>query len=244
MESEAQNSSAKKTLNQSTQAQVLVAEDDVPLAHFLQRGLESDRYTVDLAHDGEAAFQAIAQTQYDLLLTDLNLPKLDGISLLKQIRATTPRLPVLVLSARGSLEDRITTLDSGADDYLVKPFSFQELMARTRALLRRNTGNPRRIIQIADLILNRAEFRVERAGKKIDLTAKEFDLLEYLMINARHPVTRAMIMENVWRSSYDGSTNLVDVYIKYVRDKVDTDSLPKLVRTIRGVGYVLTDEVA
>jgi len=239
-----QLSSVKAALHQSSQAQILVAEDDVPLSHFLQRGLEGDRYSVDLAHDGEAAFHAVSQTQYDLLVTDLNLPKLDGISLLKQIRATTPRLPVLVLSARGGLEDRIATLDSGADDYLVKPFSFQELMARTRALLRRNGNNPHRVIQVSDLTLNRAEFRVDRAGKKIDLTAKEFDLLEYLMVNARHPVTRAMIMENVWRSAYDGSTNLVDVYIKYVRDKVDTDFANKLVRTIRGVGYVLTDEVA
>jgi DNA-binding response OmpR family regulator len=244
MDSAAQDRSVSNTSHHSTHAHVLVAEDDVPLAHFLQRGLENDRYAVDLAHDGEAAFQAVSQNQYDLMVTDLNLPKLDGISLLKQIRSTTMRLPVMVLSARNSLEDRIMTLDCGADDYLVKPFSFLELMARTRALLRRNSATPHRTIQIADLIIKRAEFRVERAGKKINLTAKEFDLLEYLMMNARHPVTRAQIMESVWRSSYDGSTNLVDVYVKYVRDKVDTGFSSQLVRTIRGVGYVLTDEVA
>jgi DNA-binding response OmpR family regulator len=239
MEFETLDVEKKTTSSLPMQARVLVAEDDVPLANFLQRGLKNDQYSVDLAHDGEAALQAISQNPYDLLVTDLNLPKLDGIGLLKQVRATTSRLPILVLTARGGVEDRITTLDSGADDYLVKPFSFQELMARTRALLRRNSGNSVGPIQVGDLLLNRSEFRVERAGKKIDLTAKEFALLEYLMMNARHPVTRAMIMENVWKSPYDGSTNLVDVYVKYVRDKVDSDFASKMVRTIRGVGYVL-----
>jgi len=224
-------------------AQVLVAEDDIPLAHFLEKGLRSDQYMVELVHDGEAAVQALTQNQYSLLILDLNLPKLDGLALLKQVRPQAPKLPILVLTGRSRLEDRIMALDSGADDCLIKPFSFQELTARTRALLRRN-GNPSGFsgpVQVADLILNRAEFRVERAGRKLDLTAKEFALLEYLMMNARKPVTRAMIMENVWREAYDGSTNLVDVYVKYVRDKVDSGAPTKLVRTIRGVGYVLAE---
>jgi len=221
--------------------QVLVADDDVPLAHFLRRGLQGHQYDVHLAHDGEAVLQEISTHQYGLLILDLNLPRLDGMSLLPRLRPMAPSLPVLVLSARNGLEDRISALDAGADDYLVKPFSFQELSARARALLRRKGKGSGDVLQVADLILNRAEFRVERAGKKIDLTAKEFALLEFLMANARRTLTRAMIMEEVWKAPYDGSTNLVDVYIKYVRDKVDTGFPVKLMRTARGVGYVISD---
>ncbi|HXY14413.1 MAG TPA: response regulator transcription factor [Terriglobales bacterium] len=241
MELENANTANQELARRSNQSRVLVAEDDIPLARFLQRGFQDNEYDVDLVHDGEAAVDALFQGEYDLLVTDLNLPRLDGVSLLKRIRATTSRLPILVLTARGAVEDRITSLDSGADDYVVKPFSFQELMARTRALLRRHNSTSVGQIQVGDLMLNRDEFRVERAGKAIDLTAKEFALLEYLMVNARRPLTRAMIMENVWKTSYDGSTNLVDVYMKYVRDKVDADFSPKLLRTIRGVGYLLSD---
>jgi len=220
---------------------VLIAEDDIPLAHFLRRGLTGDRYAVDVVHDGEAALQSLGMTQYSLLILDLNLPRVDGLTLMKQIRPTSPHLLIMVLTARSGVEDRIAAFENGADDYLVKPFSFQELIARTRALLRRNGTASEGPVQVGDLVLNRSELRVERAGKRIELTGKEFALLEYLMMNARRPVTRAMIMENVWRAAYDGSTNLVDVYIKYVRDKVDAESPNKLVRTIRGVGYVLTD---
>jgi DNA-binding response OmpR family regulator len=223
------------------QAQVLIAEDDIPLAHFLQRGLQTDKYAVDLVHDGETALAAVAKTQYSLLILDLNLPKLDGMTLLKQVRPTMPSLPVLVLTGRNRLEDRVTALDGGADDCLIKPFSFHELTARVRALLRRNGKGSGGVVQVGDLILNRPEFRVERAGRKIELTAKEFALLEYLMMNARRPVNRAMIMENVWKAPYDAKTNLVDVYVKYVRDKVDTGDCAKLIRTVRGVGYVLAD---
>ena len=220
---------------------VLVAEDDVPLAHFLQRSLQGSRYDVHLAHDGETTLQELSASPYGLLILDLNLPKIDGLALLRRIRPIAPNLPVLVLSARNGLEDRVTALDGGADDYMVKPFSFQELIARSRALLRRNGANPGAVLQVGDLILSRAEFRVERAGKKIDLTAKEFALLEFLMMNAKRTVTRAMIMEQVWKTPYDGRTNLVDVYMKYVRDKVDSGFPTKLLRTARGVGYVITD---
>jgi DNA-binding response OmpR family regulator len=223
------------------QAQVLIAEDDIPLAHFLKRGLQTDKYTVDLVHDGETALAAVSKTQYSLLILDLNLPKLDGMALLKQVRPTMPDLPVLVLTGRNRLEDRVIALDGGADDCLIKPFSFHELTARVRALLRRHGKASRGVVQVGDLILNRPEFRVERAGRKIDLTAKEFALLEYLMINARRPVNRTMIMENVWKSPYDAKTNLVDVYVKYVRDKVDIGDCTKLIRTVRGVGYVLAE---
>jgi len=221
----------------------LVADDDVPLSQFLRRGLQSEYNGVDVVSDGEAALQSLSQTRYSLLILDLNLPKRDGISILQEIRPKAPMLPIMVLTARSRLEDKIMALDAGADDCMVKPFSFHELLARTRALLRRNAGaGSHTTLRVGDLTLNRSELRGERAGKKLDLTAKEFTLLEYLMLNSPQPVTRAMIMENVWKDSYDGSTNLIDVYVKYVRDKVDTDFPAKLLHTIRGVGYVLREK--
>jgi DNA-binding response OmpR family regulator len=223
------------------QAQVLIAESDIPLAHFLKRGLHSDKYSVDLVHDGEAALAALSRAHYSFLILDLDLPKLDGMTLLQRIRPTMTTLPVLVLAGKDRLEDPGAVLDGGADDCLAKPFSFHELSARVRALLRRSGKVSRDILQVSDLVLNRPEFRVERGGKKIDLTVKEFALLEYLMINARGLVNRSMIMENVWKAPYDAKTNLVDVYVKYVRDKVDSGNPVKLIRTVRGMGYVLTD---
>jgi two-component system, OmpR family, copper resistance phosphate regulon response regulator CusR len=231
----------KPSVSSDNLAQVLIAEDDIPLAHFLKRGLQTDKYAVDLVHDGQAALDVVGKIPYSLLILDLNLPKLDGMALLRQVRPTMPDLPVLVLTGRNRLEDRVTALDGGADDCLIKPFSFHELTARVRALLRRHGKGSGGIVQVGDLVLNRPEFRVERAGKKIELTAKEFTLLEYLMTNARRPVSRTMIMENVWKSPYDAKTNLVDVYVKYVRDKVDVGDCLKLIRTVRGVGYVLAD---
>ena len=221
--------------------QILVAEDDVALAQFLRKGLERQRYAVDVVHDGESVLRVLAGTQCDLLTLDLNLPHLDGMSVLKQLRPAKPRLPILVLTGRATLEDRIQALDTGADDCLTKPFSFVEFSARVRALLRRNTGPAGGVLRVGDLVLNCEEMRVERTGQRIDLTAKEFAVLEYLMLNARRPVTRAMIMENVWKAAYDPKTNLVDVYVKYVRDKVDQNFTPKLIRTVRNIGYVLAD---
>ncbi len=228
------------SLASSTHPHVLVAEDDVPLAQFLKRGLQNN-YSVDVVHDGDSAAQAVRGSQYDLLVLDLNLPKIDGMELLNQLRPTMPNLPVLVLTGRARLEDRVMALDSGADDCLTKPFSFHELSARIRALMRRNGRNSARIIQVGDLVLDREELRVERGGKRLDLTSKEFSVLECLMINARRPVTRAMLMEYVWKAAYDASTNLVDVYVKYVRDKIDGGFPVKLLRTIRGVGYVVAE---
>jgi two-component system copper resistance phosphate regulon response regulator CusR len=228
-------------INQPPIAKLLVAEDDVPLANFLSRGLQAQKYEVQVVHDGDDAWQALSKDQYNLLILDLNLPKIDGMALLSRVRPIIPNLPVLVLTARSQMEDRIQALDGGADDCMVKPFSFQELTARSRALLRRNRNSAAGVLRVGDLVLNRADFRVERSGKKIELTAKEFALLEFFMMNARRTVTRAMIMEEVWKSAYDGSTNLVDVYVKYVRDKVDGDFEIKLMKTVRGIGYVLTD---
>jgi DNA-binding response OmpR family regulator len=177
-----------------------------------------------------------------LLILDLNLPKMDGVAVLNHVRPKQPQLPILVLTARTEVEDRVLSLDSGADDCLLKPFSFSELLARVRALLRRNPFLPGSALQIGDLTLDGREFRVERAGKRINLSGKEFALLEYLMRNARQTVTRAMIMEHVWNMPFDNSTNLVDVYVKYVRDKVDNAEFStQLIRTVRGVGYVLSD---
>ncbi|MGA3193538.1 MAG: response regulator transcription factor [Terriglobales bacterium] len=234
----------KPSAQPSYSSRFLIAEDDVPLSQFLRRGLQSEKSGVDVVNDGETALQALSQTRYSLLILDLNLPKRDGMSILQEIRPKSPMLPIMVLTARSRLEDRIMALDAGADDCMVKPFSFQELLARTRALMRRNvgSGSSRTTLQVGDLSLNRSELRAERAGKRLDLTAKEFVLLEYLMLNAPQPVTREMIMENVWKEPYDGSTNLIDVYVKYVRDKVDKDFPSKLLRTIRGVGYVLSDK--
>lgn len=230
------------TFHPDSGSRVLVVEDDVPLAQLLRHQLELQSYAVSTAHDGESAQQAIQDGRFDLVILDLNLPKLDGMSLLHQIRPTMPRLPVLVLTARNRVEDRALSLDTGADDCMVKPFSFVELYARVRALLRRSSGPVSRVSQVADLVLNREQRRVERNGRRIELTAREFDLLEYLMRNAGRPVSRTALMEEVWHVPFDPSTNVVDVYMKYVRDKVDGPEERKLVRTVRGVGYVLVDD--
>ena len=218
---------------------ILVVEDDTPLATFVRKGLEAEHYAVDTAVDGEQACSMALESDYDLLVLDLNLPKLDGIEVLRTIRARKQNLPVLVLTARSRIEDRVQALDSGADDCLNKPFSFTELSARVRALLRRGPRTVDTVLQIADLELDRVERKVKRAGKFIDLTAKEFALLEYLLRNAGRRVTRNMIIEHVWNLSFDTSTNIVDVYVNYLRRKVDDGYNPRLIHTVRGVGYEL-----
>jgi len=227
--------------NAKCPVQILVAEDDIALAQFLRKGLERQRYAVNVVYDGQSVLGRLADLHCDLLTLDLNLPNLDGMSVLQQLRPSQPRLPILVLTGRAALEDRIQALDAGADDCITKPFSFVEFSARVRALLRRNAGPAGGVLRVGDLVLNREEMRVERTGQRIDLTAKEYAVLEYLMLNARRPVTRAMIMENVWKAAYDPRTNLVDVYVKYVRDKVDQNFVPKLIRTVRNIGYVLAE---
>ena len=216
---------------------VLMAEDDVALAQFVSQGLEAEHYTVDVCPDGEQALTAAHDIDYDLIILDLNLPKLDGISVLRQLRLKKPTLPVLILTQRGRVEDRVQCLDTGADDYLPKPFSFSELSARIRALLRRSHLPSEAVLAIGDLKLDRIEHHVERSGRRIDLTTKEFALLEYLMRNCGRCVTRAMIIEHVWNLTFDTTTNVVDVYINYLRRKVDDGHGTKLIRTVRGVGY-------
>jgi two-component system, OmpR family, copper resistance phosphate regulon response regulator CusR len=216
---------------------VLIAEDDAALAKFVSQGLEAEHYTVDVYSDGEQAGAAAHVIDYDLIILDLNLPTLDGVSVLRQLRAKKPTLPVLVLTQRSRVEDRVQCLDTGADDYLPKPFSFSELSARIRALLRRSHLPSQSVLVIDDLKLDRIEHRVERSGRRIDLTAKEFALLEYLMRNTGRCVTRAMIIEHVWNLTFDTTTNVVDVYINYLRRKIDDGHVTKLIRTVRGVGY-------
>jgi len=216
-----------------------VVEDDVPVASFLRKGLEAEHYAVDVAPDGEEARWLACECEYDLMVLDLNLPKLDGMGVLRGVRPKRPSLPVLVLTGRSRLEDRIHALDSGADDCLVKPFSYSELSARVRALLRRRPVAASTLLRVADLELDRVERTVKRAGKRIELTSKEFGLLEYLVRNAGHRITRNMIVEHVWNLSFDTGTNVVDVYINYLRKKVDEGFNPKLIHTVRGVGYEL-----
>ena len=221
---------------------ILVVEDDAPLANFLSKGLEAEHYAVDVAPDGEEAKWLAWECEYDLMLLDLNLPKLDGLGLLHNLRPKRPSLPVLVMTARSKVEDRVRALDSGADDCMVKPFSFVEFHARVRALLRRSHTPVSRVSKVADLTLARDEHRVERGGRRIELTAREFDLLDCLMSNHGRPVSRNTLMKEVWNMPYDPSTNVVDVYVKYLRDKVDQGCETKLIRTLRGVGYVLADD--
>ncbi len=222
---------------------ILVVEDDAPLASFLRKGLEAEHYAVDIAADGELAREMALASDYDLLILDLNLPKLDGIAVLDSVRPQKPSLRVLVLTARSRVEDRVQSLDTGADDCLIKPFSFTELSARVRALLRRESRTPGAVLRVADLELDRVERKVQRNGKPVELTSKEFALLEYLMRNAGRRVTRAMIVEHVWNLSFDTTTNIVDVYINYLRKKIDGDRFPHLIHTIRGVGYELSCHV-
>jgi two-component system copper resistance phosphate regulon response regulator CusR len=218
---------------------ILVAEDDAALASFVKKGLEAEHYAVDIAPDGEEARWSVSESDYDLMALDLNLPKVDGLMVLRAVRLKKPSLPVLVVTARSRIEDRVQALDAGADDYLIKPFSFSELSARVRALLRRRPAINGLLLKVADLELNRVERTVQRGGKRIELTSKEFGLLEYLVRNEGHRLTRNMIVEHVWNLSFDTGTNVVDVYINYLRKKVDEGFTPKLIHTVRGVGYEL-----
>jgi DNA-binding response OmpR family regulator len=194
---------------------ILIAEDDAALATFVRKGLESEHYAVDISVDGEQASALATEVDYDLVVLDLNLPKADGVTILRRVRTKKTGMPILVLSARNKVEDRVQCLDLGADDYLVKPFSFTELSARIRALLRRSHLPAASVLELEDLRLDRVEHRVERGGQRIELTSKEFALLEYLMRNPGRRITRTMIIEHVWNLSFDTATNVVDVYINY-----------------------------
>jgi DNA-binding response OmpR family regulator len=196
---------------------ILVAEDDAALASFVKKGLESEHYAVGISADGEQARAMAGELDFDLVVLDLNLPRLDGVAILRYLRTRKPSMPILVLTGRNRVEDRVQCLDLGADDYLGKPFSFTELSARIRALMGRSHLPAESVLAVDDLKLDRVERRVERAGRRIELTSKEFCLLEYLMRNAGRRITRAMIIEHVWNLSFDTCTNVVDVYVNYLR---------------------------
>lgn len=221
---------------------ILVIEDQKSLAHTIARRLQEVGYSVDIALDGQEGLNFIQTASYDLIILDIMLPKIDGITLLKLVRNKGVQTPVLCLTAKDSIEDRVTGLDSGADDYLVKPFSFDELLARVRALLRRYSQIKDPIIQIKDLVIDTNSRKVTRAGKVIDLTSKEYSVLEYLARNKGRVLTRSQIAEHVWNYDFEGTSNIVDVYIRYLRRKIDDGFPEKLIHTIRGVGYMLRDE--
>jgi DNA-binding response OmpR family regulator len=218
---------------------VLIVEDDPKLAQFVARGLRAERFAVDVAGDGVLGQRFLDAYSYDLLILDLMLPKLSGSELLVWVRKRRPELPVLVLTARDATEDKVKHFEAGADDYLTKPFDFAELAVRVRALLRRSPAPRNDVLRIADLELDRLTQQVRRAGQSIELTAKEYALLEYLMSSPGRAFSRAMIIEHVWDQSFEGLTNIVDVYVRYLRRKIDDAFAVKLIQTIRGVGYTI-----
>jgi DNA-binding response OmpR family regulator len=218
---------------------ILVVEDEPRLARLLQRVLTEERHAVDLAHAGNQGLDLALSGGYDLVILDLMLPDIDGIELCRQLRAEGIATPVLMLTARGAIEDRVAGLNAGADDYLVKPFAMAELLARVSALLRRRDRAPEmaQVLQVGDLTLDLLRREARRAGRVIDLTPKEFALLEYLMRNAGLVLSRTQIIDHVWRYDLDAVSNVVDIYIHYLRDKVDRDFPRPLIKTVRGVGY-------
>ncbi len=217
---------------------ILVVEDEKRIADFLCRGLQGVGYAVDAALDGAAAVDHIQSADYDLVILDLMLPDMDGLKVLEKIRDRKVGPSVLILSARGALEDRVKGLEQGADDYLVKPFAFVELLARVRALLRRGQPAPEKL-QVGNLTLDWVRRKVTRGAENIDLAPKEFGILEYMMRNKGRPLSRTMIVEHVWDMDYDGLTNIVDVYIRHLRSKIDDNYPQKLIQTVRGVGYMI-----
>jgi DNA-binding response OmpR family regulator len=220
--------------------QILVVEDEPRIANLIRRGLVEESYAVDLAGDGEQALDKFTVNSYDLIILDVMLPKKDGVSVCREIRQKDTSIPILLLTARGSLDDRVTGLNSGADDYMVKPFSFEELIARVKALLRRSPHGLPTILSLDDLTMNTATREVLRSSKRIDLTAREYSLLDYLLRNQTIALSKSQIIDHVWDYNYDGVSNVVETYIRYLRKKLRV--LPKsreLVHTVRGYGYVM-----
>jgi two-component system, OmpR family, copper resistance phosphate regulon response regulator CusR len=221
---------------------ILLVEDEEKVSRFIVRGLAAEGFAVDGAGDGAAGLELATTYDYDLIVLDLMLPGLSGTEVLRRIRANNHRVPILMLTARDAVADKVEHLEAGADDYLTKPFAFAELMARVKALLRRGSVERPSVLRVADLDLDRLSQQVKRASRRIELTAKEYSLLEYLMANAGRVLSRTMIIDHVWDQSFDGATNIVDVYVRHLRSKVDDGHDKKLIRTVRGVGYKISDE--
>jgi DNA-binding response OmpR family regulator len=220
---------------------ILVVEDEKKVASFLRRGLEAEHHEVDVAHDGDAGLARALATEYDLLILDVMLPRRDGLDVVRELRRQGRRMPILALTARATLPDKVTGLDVGADDYLTKPFEFAEFLARVRALLRRGAPASLPTLAVSDLTLDPATRKVARGGRPIELTPREYALLEYFMRNRGRVLSRALIAEHVWGVHFDSFTNVIDVYVNYLRRKIDADPEPKLLHTVRGVGYVLKE---
>ena len=218
---------------------ILVAEDERDLNEILCKKLRSEDYCVDGCFDGEEALDYLASVDYDAVILDIMMPKRSGLEVVEQLRRQGNQTPVLFLTARDSIDDRVTGLDAGADDYLVKPFAFDELLARLRVMTRKRGGERSNLFTIDDLTLDIRSKRVERGGAELKLSAKEYALLEYLIRNKGVVLSRIQIEENIWGFDYEGSSNIVDVYIRYLRWKIDKDHPVKLIHTIRGSGYVL-----
>jgi len=221
---------------------ILLVEDEKKVAEFVARGLRAERFAVDVAHDGDGGLEMALAFSYDLVILDLMLPGLSGTEVLKRLRRQKPQVPVLVLTARDSTADKVEHFEAGADDYLTKPFAFAELLMRVKALLRRGATDRSSVLRVADLEVDRLAQQVKRAGKRIELTSKEYSLLEYLVANTGRVLSRTMIIEHVWDESFEGLTNIVDVYVRHLRSKVDVPHPKKLIRTVRGVGYSISDE--
>lgn len=220
---------------------ILIAEDQKDLNKIINKRLVAAGYSVDSCFDGEEALDYMDAAQYDCLILDIMMPKKDGLAVLNELRGRGDTTPVLFLTARDAIDDKVKGLDLGADDYLIKPFAFEELLARIRVLTRKKAGNVSNTYEAADLVLDAAAHTVKRGGKDISLSAKEFALLEYLLRNKGKVLSRTMIENSLWNFDYAGSTNAVDVYIRYLRKKIDDDFEPKLIHTVRGSGYILKD---
>ena len=220
---------------------ILVVEDEKKVASFIKQGLEEEGYAVDWAADGQEGLTLALDGVHDLIVLDLNLPKIDGLEVLQELRKAKIKAPVLLLTIRAMIEDKVLGLDAGADDYLTKPFSFQELLARIRALFRRRLEAEPALLQIADLTLDPSRRVVRRGAEKIDLSTKEFALLDYFMRNPGRVLTRTMIAEHVWDYDFDTATNVIDVYVNFLRKKIDADRAVKLIHTVRGVGYMMQE---
>jgi len=220
---------------------ILVIEDEKKVANFLQKGLKEEQFVVDVAYDGLDGEHLATTNDYDLILLDIMLPGKDGIEILKTLRQRQINIPVIMLTAKEMVEDKVEGFNAGCDDYISKPFSFEELLVRIRAVLRRGSGALSNVLTFADLTLDLISHKVIRDGREIELTAKEYTLLEYLVRNPNRVLTRTMIAEHVWDYNYDSFTNVIDVYINYLRNKVDRGFATKLIHTVRGVGYVLKE---
>lgn len=221
---------------------LLVCEDERDLNDIISMKLSSDGYSVDSAYDGKEAIDILSYTEYDAVILDVMMPEADGFEVLKSLRAAGKNTPVLFLTARDTVEDRVKGLDIGANDYLIKPFSFEELAARIRTMTRTAVGSSTNVYEIADLRLDTGTQEVTRAGKEIKLSSKEYSLLQYLMINKGIVISREKIEDHIWNFDYDGGTNVVDVYISYLRKKIDGDHDTKLIHTYRGRGYTIKEE--